>query len=102
MQHEGVGLTHDVSTKSAFVFTTTPPPVRATIKIKTYSPLRPGMAKSLRMHGEGRVVRVQPVEHIAARRGFAVATDRVIVHRVGMRGRAAASSFGVDGCLDAA
>jgi hypothetical protein len=80
-QHEGVGLTRDVSINGAFVLTTSPPPLQAMIKLKAFFPPVVGVAKPVRIHGEGRVVRVEAIKHHATRKGFAVAGKRFVLRR---------------------
>jgi hypothetical protein len=70
--HEGVGLTRVLSTHGAFVLTATPPPVKANIDLKIFLP-RVGEGVPFRFLGQGKVVRVEAVEHPHARAGFAAA-----------------------------
>jgi hypothetical protein len=72
-RHQGVGLTRAVSTHGAFVLTRTPPPVKATIELKVFFPRVGAAGVPMRLHGEGKVVRVEAVKHPEARAGFAVA-----------------------------
>jgi hypothetical protein len=78
---QGFGLTRDVSLRSAFVFTTSPPPLEANIKLKAFFPLVVGMAAPVRIQGEGRVVRVEATNHHEAPGGFAVVGKRFVLHR---------------------
>jgi hypothetical protein len=77
----GFGLTRDVSIRGAFVFTTCPPPLRAGIKLKAFFPPVVGVATSLRLHGEGRAVRVEAVKQDEAPGGFAVVGKRFVLRR---------------------
>ena len=72
-RHKGVGLTRDLSTHGAFVLTATPPPLKANIELKVFCPRIGKAAPPMRLRGEGKVLRVEAVEHPHARAGFAVA-----------------------------
>lgn len=81
VQHEGAGLTRDVSVNGLFVLTSSPPPLQAEIKFKVFFPPVDRVAKPQRIHGEGQVVRVEAIKHHAARRGYAVAGKRFVLRR---------------------
>jgi hypothetical protein len=80
-QHEGLGLTRDLSIRAAFVLTTCPPPLQANIKLKAFFPPVLGVAALMRIHGEGKVVRVEPIKHHEAPGGFAMAGKRFVMRR---------------------
>ena len=69
---EGVGLTRVLSTHGAFVLTADPPPVKADIELKIFFP-RVGAGVPMRFEGQGKVLRVEAIEHLHARAAFAVA-----------------------------
>ena len=71
-QHEGLGLMRDASIRGAFVLTETPPALKAKIKLKAFFPPLGRAGVPLRIHGEGRAVRVAAIKHHDAPRGFAV------------------------------
>jgi hypothetical protein len=79
--HEGIGLTRDLSVSGAFVFTTSPPPLEANVKLKAYLPPGSSAAPPLRIQGQGQVVRVEPAHNGEAHGGFAVAGERFVVRR---------------------
>lgn len=82
-QHEGVGITRDISMRGAFVFTTCPPPLESNIKLKVFFPPGSSTATPLRIHGQGRVVRVESAPGGESRAGFAVAGERFVLRRGG-------------------
>ena len=78
-QHEGVGLTRDLSIRGAYIFATSPPPLKASIKLKAYLP--PGNAGlPLRIYGQGQVVRVEAARG-RHRAGFAVTAEPFVLRR---------------------
>ena len=81
VQHEGLGLTRDVSIRGAFVLTTSPPPLQANIKLEAFFPPVSSAAAPMRIHGEGRAVRVEVVKHHEVPRGFAVVGKRFVLRR---------------------
>lgn len=82
-QHEGVGLTRDISIAAAFVATATPPPLKANIKLKVFLPPARGLAPPVRIHGKGQVVRVEPIKDRDAPGGFAVVGKPFVLRRGG-------------------
>jgi hypothetical protein len=80
IRQKGVGLTHVISVRGAFIFTTRPPQLNAKINLKIYLPER-SAARPQRIYGHGQVVRVEPA-HGRHRAGFAVAAEPFIVRRV--------------------
>ena len=80
-QHEGVGLTRDISIAAAFVATASPPPLEANIKLKVFLPPAHSLAPSTRIHGEGRVVRVEAIKDHEAPGGFAVVGKPFVFRR---------------------
>jgi hypothetical protein len=80
-EHEGLGLTRDLSSTAAFVLTTTPPPLQAHIKLDAFFTPAIGSAAHLRIHGEGKVVRVEPIEDDEACAGFAIVSRGLVMRR---------------------
>jgi hypothetical protein len=80
-QHEGLGLTRDISIRGAFVLTASPPPLQANIRLEAFFPPAVGMATPLRIHGEGRAIRVEAIKHREAPGGFALAGKRFVLRR---------------------
>ena len=80
-QHEGVGLTRDISIAAAFVATASPPPLKTNIKLKVFIPPGRGAVAPLRIHGQGRVVRVEAAQRGEPRAGFAVAGPPFVLRR---------------------
>jgi hypothetical protein len=80
-QHEGIGLTHDISATGVYVFTTSPPPLQSIVKLKAFLPPGRSAAPPLRIHGQGRVVRVDAAHGGEPRAGFAVAGERFVLRR---------------------
>jgi hypothetical protein len=80
-QHEGIGLTRDISGRGVFVFSTSPPPLESDIKLKAV--VTPGRraAPPLGMHLRGRVVRVEAARSGKPAAGFAVAGERLVLRR---------------------
>ena len=72
MRRRGTGLTRDVSTVGAFVFTESLPPLEADIKLKAILPRSPSAIQPVQIYSKGRVVRVTPAAGDEARGGFAV------------------------------
>jgi hypothetical protein len=72
-RRKGIGLTRVVSTHGAFVLTATPPPLKAKTELKVFFPRVGAAGVPMRLHGEGKVIRVEAVKHAVARAGFAVA-----------------------------
>ena len=78
-QHEGIGLTRDISVRGVFVFTTSPPPLDANIKLKVL--ISPGgQVLPVRIFGQGQVVRVEPAP-ASVPAGFAVAGRRFVFRK---------------------
>ena len=69
--HKSVGLTRVLSTHGAFILTADPPPLKANIDLMVFLP-RIGAGVPMRFEGQGKVLRVEAVEHPHARAGFAV------------------------------
>jgi hypothetical protein len=80
-QHEGLGLTRDASIRGAFVLTTSPPALKAKLKLKAFFPPVGRGAVPMRIHGEGRAVRVEAIKNHDAPKGFAVAGKRFVLRR---------------------
>jgi hypothetical protein len=78
IRREEVGLTRDISVAGAFVFATSPPPLAANVELKVFLPPVGEVDQSLRIHGQGQVVRVEPVHRGKTREGFAVAGKRFL------------------------
>jgi hypothetical protein len=79
IRQQGVGLTHDLSVRGAFIFATRPPPLNANVKLKAYLPPT-SATRPLRIYGHGQVVRVESARgrHGA---GFAVAAEPFVLRR---------------------
>lgn len=80
-QHEGIGLTHDITINSALVLTATPPPLKAKTKLKVFLPPVVRAAAPMRLYGEGTVVRLEAIKHHDALRGFAVVGKPLVLRR---------------------
>ena len=80
-QHTLVGLTRDVSSRSAYILTTSPPPLETRITMKAFFPLVAGVDVPVRLLGEGRAVRVEASKQKGAPGGFAVAGKRFVLRR---------------------
>ena len=52
IREQGVGLTHDLSVRGAFIFANSPPPLNANLELKVYLPER-SAAPPLRIYGKG-------------------------------------------------
>jgi hypothetical protein len=72
-QHEGVGLTRDISVRGVFIFTSSPLSLESDAKLKVFLPPSRSAGPPVGMHLRGRVVRVEAVRGGEARAGFAVA-----------------------------
>ena len=79
IRQQGVGLTHAMSVRGAFIFATEPPPLNAKIELSIYLPPRSAV-RPPRIYGQGRVVRVEPA-HRRHRAGFAVAAEPFVLRR---------------------
>jgi hypothetical protein len=80
-QHQGVGLTRDISIAAAFVATASPPPLEANIKLEVFLPPASRLAPPMRIHGEGQVVRVEAIKDHEAPGGFAVVGKPFVLRR---------------------
>ena len=80
-QHDGFGLTRDMSFGDAFVLTANPPPMGANVKLKGFFPPIEGVAVPWRIQGDGRVVRVKAKKHADASAGFAMVCKRFVLRR---------------------
>ena len=74
------GVTRDLSSRGAFIFTAAPPLLDANVKLKAFLPPSSSAAPPLRIQGEGQVVRVEPA-HGGYRAGFAVAGERFVLRK---------------------
>jgi hypothetical protein len=81
IQQQGIGLTRDLSIRGAFVFTTSLPPLEADIELKAFLPLVRGAVRSVKIHGQGRVIRVEPVHDGEEHGGFAVVGKCFVMRR---------------------
>lgn len=73
---QGEGVTRDIGPFGAFVFTSTsPPPVKTTIHLEVLLPPLTGAKATVRIKGEGRVLRVEPRLEKGVTGGFAVLSD---------------------------
>ena len=80
-EHEGLGLTRDLSVGGVFVFATSPPPLGSDLKLDAFLPPGRNPVLRLRIHGQGRVVRVDAAHGGEPRAGFAVAGERFVLRR---------------------
>ena len=80
-QHEGIGLTRDMSVRGLFVFTTSPPALESDVKLKAFLPPGGSAVAPLQIHGQGRVGRVDAAHRGEPRAGFAVAGERFVLRR---------------------
>src|SRR5262245_24982494 len=81
LQHQrGEGRIFDVSERGAFVLTNRCPPVGAPVTLKISIAAVPDGPQSLRMQVEGQVLRVEQVRSGERRDGFAMLSDRAILH----------------------
>ena len=80
-QHEGTGITRDMSVRGAFVYTTSPPPMESAIEIKAFLPSGRGAVPMARIYGRSRVLRVEAAHDGESRAGFAVAGERFTLRR---------------------
>jgi hypothetical protein len=80
VKDEGTGITRDLRTIGALVFTTAPPPLKASIELKVFSPQIGEAAIPMRFQSEGKV-RVEAVKDPEARAGFAAAAKPFALHR---------------------
>ena len=80
-QHEGNGLTRDMSVRGAFVYTTNPPTMESDIEIEAFLPSGRGAVPPARIHGRGRVSRVEAAQGGDSRAGFAVAGEPFALRR---------------------
>ncbi len=78
-RQQGVGLTRDLSVRGAFIFTQSPPPLKANVKLKALL-LRRSTALPLRIFGQGEVIRLEPA-HDGYRPGFAVSARPLVIRR---------------------
>jgi hypothetical protein len=79
IRQKGVGLTHDLSVRGAFIFTTSPPQLKANIEFKAYVLPRPG-ALPVQIFGRGQVLRVEPARG-RHHGGFTVAAAPFVLRR---------------------
>ena len=80
-QHEGVGLTHDLSIAGAFIATPSPPPLNANIKFMVLLPLARRLAPPIGIQGEGQVIRVEDTIGDEAPGCFAVGGNPFVLQR---------------------
>ena len=80
-QHEGIGLTRDISGRGLFAFTTSPPAVESKVKLKAFLPPGRSVVPPLQIHGQGRIVRVDAAHGGEPRAGFALAGERFVLRR---------------------
>jgi hypothetical protein len=80
-QHEGVGLTRDISIAATSVVTAGPPPLEADVKLKVFLPPARRLAPPARIHGEGQVVRVEATDDHKAPGSFAMVGKPFVLRR---------------------
>jgi PilZ domain len=78
---KAVGLTRDISLTGAFVFTGSPPPLGANVRLKGFLPPVPHAVRALQLFGEGLVVRVDPARDNETKGGFEVDGKPFVVRR---------------------
>ena len=80
-QHEGIGLTRDISVRALWAFTESPPPLESAVKLKVF--LTPGRSAvpPVWIQGQGRVVRVDAAHGGQRRAGFAFAGGHFVLRR---------------------
>jgi len=83
VRQERIGITRDISVQAAFVFTPSPPPLQANVRLKGFLPHVRGAIHSLRIYGQGHVVRVEPIPEGGASGGFAMAGKSLVLRRAG-------------------
>jgi hypothetical protein len=81
IRREEVGVTRDISVAGAYILSTNPPPVETNVKLRAFLPPVKGASQSLRIHGQGLVVRVEPLHDRETREGFAVAGQHFVLRR---------------------
>jgi len=85
-QRENLGVTRDISTRGAFVVTTSPPLLNSYLKLKALIPPSSRVAIPIQILGEGRVVRVETIKNQEPSGGFALAAKRLFLRRGAVRG----------------
>ena len=80
-RREAVGLTRDISLGGAFVFTASPPPLEVNVHFKAFLPQTPDSIRSVWIHGQGLVIRVEPVHKGETTGGFAVVGKRFVLRQ---------------------
>jgi hypothetical protein len=78
---KGSGMTRDVSMTGAYITTDTCPPVESSVQLTIFLTRRPGVASTVQIKGQGRVIRVDRGEKVAA--GFAVVSQGFILYSRG-------------------
>lgn len=79
-RQQGEGHTYDISELGIFVLASICPPAGAQVEVKVSLAAVPEAPRSLRMQVEGRVLRVEQVRSGEVRDGFAILSDRAILH----------------------
>ena len=82
-QHEGIGITRDISVRGLFVFAKTSPPPESEVELKAFLPPGRSALLPLLLHGRGRVVRVGAAHDGERRAGFALAGKPLVLRRGG-------------------
>jgi hypothetical protein len=80
VRRQAVGLTRDISVRGAFAFTVSPPPLDTIVKFECFFPPVRGASQSVRMYGQGQVVRVGARDGETSG-GFAIASKRLVLQR---------------------
>ena len=82
-QHEGIGVTRDISVRGLFVFAKSRPPLESDVKVKAFLPPGRSAVLPLRLQGRGRVVRAGAAHDGERRAGFALAGEPLVLRRGG-------------------
>jgi hypothetical protein len=69
---QGEGVTRDISTKGAFIVTTSCPPARAAIQVELFLPPLNGTVATARIRAKALVLRVEQAPACEEQSGFAV------------------------------
>jgi hypothetical protein len=84
VRQQAVGLSRDISVRGAFVFTTSPPPLEARVKLKICLPLVGEAVQPAHFYGQGKVVRVDIADG-ETRGGFAMVGKPFVARKRGER-----------------
>lgn len=85
MEQHAEGRSRDISERGLFVFTNNCPPLGVTIGLRVLVPEYPNIAQGLRVHVEGRVLRVDRSRIGPETCGFAVFSEETRLKESGER-----------------